>query len=228
MLGVTSRMSSTRRHVLALLACGVTCATAAVAEQVSLSHTPWELHAAGVVKATMTSEVHGDPLLYRAAPPVPGAGFAWSPLTGAESDPRNPVDIDYLGPNDNYSSDLRSCLSELEFTYFQTFVTVPAGFLVRDAHITLGPLDDGSRVLVFTSEHPQGIVPENGYVLLGDTQTIDLARYVKSGETNRFVVEHLDDCAGQAWLGTVTLQVKGETSAGTARPTWGRLKALYR
>ena len=94
---------------------------------------------------------------------------------------------------------------------------------IEDAVNTTSGID----TLVFNSTHAGGGVPEDGYVLLGDSKRIDLSRVLAAGEINRVVVQHLDDCAGQAWLGTVQLEVKGDPGATAARPTWGRLKAMY-
>ena len=67
-------------------------------------------------------------------------------------------------------------------------------------------------------------------MLLGGTETADLSRYVKAGEVNRFVVQHVDDCAAQCWLGKVELVVNGAAVQNSTAPamTWGRMKILYR
>lgn len=194
----------------------------------ALPHSSWAMASAVKVSVQNAGTVHGDPTLYRYAPPIPPPGGDWRVLDGVASRPRNPVDIDYLGPNDDYSSDLRSCLTEVEFTDFQCTVDVPAGFVATRAVITLGPLDDGARVLVFNTAHPGGVVPDDGTLMLGDSKSVDLAAVLKAGESNRIVVQHVDDCAGQAWLGTVELEVKGDASQGAPHSSWGRLKAMYR
>ncbi len=201
-------------------------AAAALADPVALTHTDWEMYHAGIVELTSTPDQHGARILYTVAPASPSPGSNWKRLTAAPGDPGNPVDIDFLGPNEDYSSELRTCLTEADFTYFETEVNVPLGFHVTTAQIAMGPLDDGARVVVINSKYPDGYTPDDGYLMLGDVKTIDLSALLQSGEANRIVVQHVDDCAAQAWLGTVELTVSGQ--AASARNTWGALKAKYR
>ncbi len=211
---------------MAVLAGRVT--TAVAAEPVVLAHSDWESYHAGIVDVVGDPNQHGAAKLYDSAPSIPTPGREWTRLTATAGSPRNPVDIDFLGPNDDYSSNLRSCSTQVDFTYFETLVAVPSGFKVNTATIAIGPLDDGARVLVFTSEHPEGAVPDGGVVYLGDVKTIDLSSLIQSGETNRIVVQHVDDCAAQSWLGTVVLSVNGQATSTGSRTTWGGLKILYR
>jgi len=222
-------MSGSVCRSLMLAAIAASLPTLARADGGTLPHTDWAMLRTVKVTVPSAGPAHGDPSLYRYAPAIPPPGTDWRVLDAPGSSPRNPTDINYLGPNDDYSSDLRSCLTEVEFTDFQCSVSIPAAFVFGQAVITLGPLDDGARVLVFNSAHPAGIVPEDGTVVLGDSKSIDLSAVLKTGETNRIVVQHVDDCGGQAWLGTVELEVKGDASqSGASRPSWGRLKAMYR
>jgi hypothetical protein len=151
-------------------------------------------------------------------------------FAGSESQPRNPFNIDYLGPHDDYSSDLRSCLTQAEFAYFECFVDIPSSVSLQSAVLKVGPLDDGARIVIFNSGAPSGVTPRGGYIRLGDTQSEDLASYLKSGESNRIVIQHVDDCAAQGWLGTVDLVVNGtKVAQGRLRATsWGEVKAIYR
>lgn len=217
-----------RRSLFIVLACGAWPVTQALAQQVSIQHSDWEIHTSAAVPVSKVGTAHGDPSLYHFARAIPALGPDWKTLTGPAGSPRNPVDINYLGPNDDYSSDLHSCLTELKFTEFQCFASIPASFLVREATITLGPLDDGARVLIYNRAHSSGVVPDDGYLLIGDNRSIDLMKVLTAGESNRIVVQHMDDCGGQSWLGTAILEVKGENSSVATRPTWGRLKSMYR
>lgn len=218
----------TRNLVVGLLICWAGASEPARAARLSLAHTPWEMHGPERVQVSGLSQTHGDPRSYALAPAIPEPGPDWKALDGAESGPRNPTDIDYLGPSDNYSSDLRTCLTELEVTCFQTFVTLPSSAQQPQGTATLGPLDDGARLLVFTSDHPEGVVPEHGYLEIGETATVDFSKYLKPGEKDRIVVQHLDDCAGQSWLGTVELQVTADLKFGAGRTSWGDIKHAYR
>src|SRR5258708_13198403 len=88
------------------------------AERLNLTHSPWEMHDPERVQVSGGSGTHGDPRWYQFAPAIPEPGMAWKVLDGAESGPPNPVDIDYLGPNHNYSSNPRTSLTTPHFTSF--------------------------------------------------------------------------------------------------------------
>jgi len=92
----------------------------------------------------------------------------------------------------------------------------------------IGPLDDGARVIVFNSACPSGYTHDDGYLLLGDSKTVDLSACLKAGEVNRFVIQHADDCAANGWLGPVALTITGQNPVGRAADTWGTLKIKYR
>lgn len=221
------RAGPTWRFLL-LLVFGAWPLPRAAAQQVSITHSDWEMYTSAAVPVSKVGTAHGDPSLYHYAPPVPAGGTDWKTLTGSPGAPLNPVDINYLGPKNDYSSDLHSCLTELKFTDFECFVPISSSFSVREATVALGPLDDGARVLIYNSAHAAGVTPDDGYLLIGDSRTIDILKFLVAGESNRIVVQHMDDCGGQSWLGTVILEVKGEPGAYAGRPTWSRLKLLYR
>lgn len=222
-------MSESVRRSFILAAIAASLPVLARADGDALPHTDWAMLRTAKVTVPSAGPTHGDPSIYRYAPAIPPPSSDWRVLEAVAPSPRNPSDVNYLGPNDDYSSDLRSCFTEVEFTDFECSVSVPAGFVTSRAVITLGPLDDGARVIVFNTAHPTGIVPEDGTLVLGDAKSVDLSAVLKAGEANRIVVQHVDDCGGQSWLGPVELEVKGDASQGGApRPSWGRLKAMYR
>ena len=107
---------------------------------------------------------------------------------------------------------------------------IPANARINEAKLSIGPLDDGARVVIFNSSNPSGVAPREGYVLLGDTETADLSTYLKAGETNRIVIQHVDDCSAQGWLGTVELVVDGVgiQQGNKIAHSWGQLKQRYR
>jgi hypothetical protein len=191
-----------------------------------VTRTAWEKY--GPVRVTLPAraERHGAPDTFRHAPPVPDPGSSWTELTNLYPGPENPVDIHYLGPNGDYGSGLRTCLTEADFTYFQTFVSIPAGAGLDESKVRLGPVDDGARVLIINSRHPLGFAPEAGYAEIGQDAELDLRPHLVPGETNRIVVQHLDDCAGQAWLHAVQLTLTGASLQRSS--SWGGLKERYR
>jgi hypothetical protein len=219
------------RALWAWVAIGLSVAggsTPTLADPITLTHTGWEVYHAGIVPLAGPPDQHGAPVEYGNAPAIPNPGPDWKPLTGGQSDVRNPFNIDFLGPNDDYSSNLRSCQTQADFWYFQTTVSVPKGFRVATAQLVIGPLDDGARYVIFNSQHPGGFTPDDGYVLLGENKTLSLNPYLVPGETNRIVIQHIDDCAAQGWLGTVDLSVTGDGTQTAGAQTWGTVKVKYR
>ena len=62
----------------------------------------------------------------------------------------------------------------MDYTYFQTFVTVPANITLTKFTLRLRGIDDGVKVSVYNSTYPNGITVPHGYARLGDGgQTID-------------------------------------------------------
>jgi hypothetical protein len=97
-----------------------------------------------------------------------------------------------------------------EFTYFQTFVTVPGDEVVTEFTISLSRLDDGVRVTIFNSEHPDGAVIPGSYVYVGGSGTSNLADFVVAGEENRVVITLVDDCCSYLRLERAVVVFNGE------------------
>lgn len=110
-------------------------------------------------------------------------------------------------PNNGYT-----CLTAVDYTYFQTFVNVPTGTAVTQFTIAFSGIDDGGRVTIFNSMYPAGIVVPGSYVFLGGTGTANLAAYVTGGE-NRVVVTQVDDCPTGNNLQVANVVLNGETVA---------------
>lgn len=192
-----------------------------------IAHTPWEMHRPERVRLPSPATRHGAPETYRHAPPIPDPGPAWTELTGSFPGPLNPVDVHYLGPRSDYGSALRTCLTEADFTYFQTFVRLPAQARLDAATLVLGPVDDGARVVVFNGRFPSGVTPKDGVIEIGQSTECDLRDVLVAGDENRIVVQHLDDCAGQSWVHSVHLVLEGVTVGPQGR-SWGGVKRRYR
>ena len=97
-----------------------------------------------------------------------------------------------------------------DFTYFQTFVNVPSNVQVTTFTITFSGMDDGSRVTIFNSAYPGGLVIPGSYVYLGGSGTTNLAAYVKAGELNRVVITQVDDCCVENHLQSAAVVLNGE------------------
>jgi hypothetical protein len=92
-------------------------------------------------------------------------------------------------------SRLPGCMTNVDFTLFQTFVDIPLGTTLNTFTVTMSGMDDGARITIFNSLYPSGLVVPGSYVYLGGSGTSNLAPYVAEGETNRVVITQMDDCA---------------------------------
>ncbi|MEO6252596.1 MAG: T9SS type A sorting domain-containing protein [Ferruginibacter sp.] len=150
------------------------------------TRTNWEMHAGnGPEAVSPCSATYGavSEYAYAVIPNVGDPGWGAAP---------NASSIGFAGPSD--LCNLFSCLCGVDFTYFQTFVNIPGNVVVSTFTLTFSGVDDGARVTIYNSVHPTGLVVAGSYVFLGGTTTADLAAYMVSGEVNRVVVTHVDDC----------------------------------
>ncbi|TNF38263.1 MAG: DUF5011 domain-containing protein [Deltaproteobacteria bacterium] len=177
----------------------------------ALSRTPWTMHEGlevsssnphGLIAFTCNPTRHGDACEYSVAT-IPGAYDAgWGPAP----------DGDIIGMA-HYS---RVCYAPVtcwdygDFTYFQTFVDIPSDTEVTEFTITFSGMDDGSRVSIFNSAYPGGLVIPGSYVYLGGSGTTNLAPYVVSGEVNRVVITQVDDCCRENNLRVARVVLNGE------------------
>ena len=109
---------------------------------------------------------------YATIPAANDAGWSLAPVDGAGKVLFEPVSI------------VNDCLEEVDFTYFQTFVTIPGGSVITTFNVYFYQLDDGARVYVFNSDHPAGAhVPgtELKFASPGNT-TGDISSLIKAGE----------------------------------------------
>ena len=89
-------------------------------------------------------------------------------------------------------------------------------------------MDDASRVTIFNSLYPAGLVIAGSYVYLGGSGTTDLSAYVVSGEINRVAITQVDDCCSENNLREARVVLNGEVVTPTQASTWSRVKASYR
>jgi len=145
--------------------------------------------------APCTTSTHGDVCLYDAAVVPASDDASW---TGAPD-----------GDTINFHrTSTVSCFAQVDFTYFQTFVSVPASTLVSQFTIDLADMDDGSRITIYNSANESGVVVPGSYVYLGGTATADLASYLVPG-INRVVITQVDDCASGNNLGSAVVTLNG-------------------
>jgi hypothetical protein len=172
------------------------------------STTPWQSHRVmGPICFGRTFSTHGDPAMYAFAQ-IPGeTDPGWSSVTAPTVE---------FAETSSLCGRSCTCLNGGEFTYFQTFFTVPDSYRVDSMNVTVGSVDDGVRITVFNSRYPSGVVDAGSYAYLGGGSTTDLARYIAPGR-NRIVLTHLDDCCSHRSVGGVRVVINGANLA-TCQP----------
>ena len=180
----------------------------------SQTRTPWEMHNGLEVTS---SNPRGLIQFANGCRPAPRHGaiceydVATVPSeedTGWGSAP-NPDIIDFHIPSRVCYAPI-TCRHYGDFTYFQTFVNIPSNVVMNQFTISFSGMDDGSRITIFNSDYPNGLVITGSYVYLGGSGTSNLVSYVKSGEINRVVITQVDDCCSQNNLRVARVNLNGQ------------------
>jgi len=179
------------------------------------TRTPWEMHhGAGIVEWGFESPEHGHAMEYDYAtipsPDDPG----WGPAPDPEVINYQQVPSTLCGVCD--------CRHGGDFTYFRTYVDIPADAWLTGFEIVTSGVDDGIRVSIYNSEYPDGLVVPGSYVYRGGSGTADLQDYVVRGEVNTILVTHVDDCCYHSFLLTAEIVLSGSvvtTPPATVPPT---------
>lgn len=201
------------RLMLPLVAvCGLGLAQSALAQ---VRHTPWEMHEGqDVIKlnAELPSNgalpENGYIAFQHADIPVEGRGWVPAP---------NPDTIGFGGPKaSRIGAAGGTCRKAIDYTYFQTFVEIPAGTKVDEFKIVFQGMDDASRITIFNSAHPEGKVVEGSYVTRASADTssatTDLKALVMSGK-NRVVITQVDWCPVGNQLQSAQVHLNGSNVA---------------
>ena len=169
------------------------------------SWSPWQMHEGEGIQyfAAPWPTIHGavEEYDYSSVPPETDPGWTGAP---------DPYQIGYSLVPSSLCDVGAACLGAGEFTYFQTFVALPDDLDLDLFTVSFSGLDDGARVTLFNSGSPAGIIVPGSYVFLGGSGTANLADYVLTGETNRVVVTHIDDCCSGSYLESAILIIEGE------------------
>jgi hypothetical protein len=193
------------------------------------TRTPWQMHDGlevtlanpnGLVPFACAPAIHGDICEYSVATIPPQLDPGWGPAPDGDIINFSIPSRVCLAPN--------TCLQYGDFTYFQTLVNVPANVTVTTFTIDFSGMDDGSRVTIFNSTYPGGLVIPGSYVFLGGSGTTDLHSYVVSGELNRVVITQVDDCCSENNLRSAKVVLNGEVVTAASALSWGAVKSLYR
>ncbi len=180
-----------------------------IAQETGVSRTSWQMHKGKSVlplASKLTGENEEESYVLAVIPSETDSGWGDAP------------DPDIIG------MDVRSeipgewtlnCQKMVDYTYFQTFVSVPASTSVTEFKIKFDGMDDGARISVFNSEHPNGTIVEGSYVKIGETGTKDLQALMVEGR-NRVVITQVDNCAVNNRLKSAKVELNGETVEATA------------
>lgn len=171
--------------------------------QAALTRSSWEMHAGeGIVPFGFTTPNHGAVVEYDFATIPPGNDPGWGPAPSGDTIAFDATPSSLCG--------VMACRAGGQFTYFQTFVDVPANVVVTAFTISFSGIDDGTRTTIFNSANPGGTTVPGSFVFLGGTGTANLAALVQSGEVNRVVVTHVDDCCIGSSLASAVVVLNGE------------------
>jgi concanavalin A-like lectin/glucanase superfamily protein/surface protein with Ig-like domain/type IX secretion system substrate protein len=163
--------------------------------------TPWKMNkGGGAINYSLPN--HGNPLAYSQMHIPSIADPNW---TAAPVDSNGAI-------NFNPRSILSRCLQQLDFTYFETFINIPANFNVSSLNVAFSAADDGARAYIFNSAHPNGAFI--GQISLGGSPTsVNYASLTVAGESNRLVVVQFDDCPSGNTLRGAKVNVNGSPVA---------------
>ncbi len=162
---------------------------------------PWEIHEGteGIVKHD--NPVNGDPSAYQKMKMPAQTAGGWIP---APKDVNGNVFID--------RSSTVQCRKELDFTYFQTVVSIPQNTEIKQFVIAYDKADDGARIYIFNSKYPNGTFDSNADLIISsgrnNTGTVDLKDKIAPG-VNRIVIAQFDDCADRNGLRGIHVKVNG-------------------
>ena len=186
---------NTLKTITALISLGFAASSFA---QITVS--PWQIHEGNEGIVSHVNPVHGDRSAYAKAqiPAQNDSGWAEAPKNSAGD-----VFI-------NRKSSLK-CLQQLDFTYFQTTVEIPANTQIHAFNVSYDKADDGARIYIFNSANPNGTFDENADLLLGKNTVgnVDLKDKIAPG-TNRIVIAQFDDCAVGNNLSGIRIKVDGK------------------
>jgi hypothetical protein len=194
--------------VAGLVLGGLSVPSAAAVER--LTRSPWQMHTEPAPHTLGTpGGSHGAESAYGLAsiPAVDDPG--WTPAPDGDVIKFDGT-VPGLGGRD--ASRLSGCNTQVDYTYFQTLVTVPVGGTVDTFTVNFDGIDDGARITIFNPANPGGVVVPGSYVMLGGSGTKDLAAYVGQG-ANRVVITQLDDCAGGNTLREASIVLNGTVVA---------------
>ena len=169
--------------------------------QAQITVSPWKIHEGTQGVINFTTNHHGDPAAYKMAS-IPQGDNGWDL---AQTDANGEVFFKRV-------SNL-NCNQQIDFTYFKTKVFIPTNTKINKFSVSYTKADDGARIYIFNTDHPNGAYSSNADLMLGRRDhvgNVDLKQYVKKGEVNTVVIVQFDDCAKGNNVKGIHINVNGE------------------
>lgn len=210
----------TKTVPLALTCIGLLAASSSALAQVT--RTPWQMNEGeGVIKLDAELPPNGalpeNGYIGFKHARIPAEGKGWVAAPNPETIGFGNAKASRIGAAGG------TCRKAVDYTYFQTFVNVPAGTTVNDFKISFEGMDDASRITIFNSKHPNGQIVAGSYVSRAapnaQAATTDLKALVATGR-NRVVITQVDWCPVGNQLQSAKVQLNGSSvSAATKAAT---------
>lgn len=171
----------------------------------SISVSPWKMYKSPEVLNLVDYSIdmggqHGNPVVYNSLASIPPKNnSAW---IDAPKDAQGKINF-----NTNSTLD---CFKQVQFTYFRTFIDIPASVTLTSLTVKIGNVDDGARMMIFNSKYPSGTfeVSADGR-LYGTNFVTDFTKEAKAGEVNTIVIVQFDDCRSGNTLYDLSVSVNG-------------------
>lgn len=190
-----------------LLSMSAFCLAAGSVTSFAQTATPWQIKTDNpIIKfETSTDAKRKEAFSQGKIPAQNDGGWALAKTTNGK--------VDYA-----VNSRLKGCKQELDFTYFQTIVNVPANTIINTFTVSYDVADDGARIYFFNSKNPQGKFDEKADLLgASSKKESDLKSLVAPGE-NRIVIVQYDNCATKNNIQGIHLKLNGREILPEAKP----------
>jgi hypothetical protein len=213
------RTVSLSRVWLSLLVLAGIAAPVVVSAQ-TITREPWQIHQGNERADTGYIQLSDGPVNMWLRPQGNPVRFAAKEIP--DEGERGDKGWTYL-PGDTITikaaSRIAKCYEQVDFTYFQTFVTGPAGVMLEEFKVRFDKVDDAARAYVFNTRYPSGQFVEGADISLFSKVPVtgDLRSLIQPGERNRIVIVQFDDCPTENNIVNAQL-IYGGTQVPTADP----------
>lgn len=190
----------------------LTAASMSSAQTVAIDRSPWRMF---IPPTPNGAPSNGQTDINDAEPWFVDASIPDAADPGWQSAP-DPDVIGFDGQTDpnfggGQASRLTGCGTGVDYTYFETTITVPPGVTPNTFTVDFVNIDDAAQISIFNSANPSGTPGSDATVLAdsGGTQTGNLADKLVEGE-NRVVIVQMDNCNPGNTLQSATITLDGD------------------